>query len=80
MWGVVMLMPLCVCCLVAVTAGPLKDQRGVKLGFWDDPIFARSVMENFLGMYPVDHLGKHSVGNGALYVANGFEYALPSPL
>ncbi len=43
------------------------------LGRWEDFAFARGVMSNFLGLYSKDPVGKTSVGNGVLYVTNGFE-------
>ena len=43
------------------------------LGLWRDKKFARGVLEQFLGVISVDPVGKHSVGNGVLYVTNGFK-------
>lgn len=56
-----------------VTPGTVSEQQVVRLGRWTDTTFARSVMDNFLGLFPADSMGKNAVGNGVLYCANGFE-------
>ena len=57
----------------AITAGTLAEQATVPITTWQDPRFTCNVLQHFLGRQPVDLLAKERIGNGALWVANGFE-------
>jgi len=57
----------------AVTPGSIGEQQTVHLARWEDFAFNRGIMNHFLGLYAKDGVGKTSVGNGVLYVTNGFE-------
>lgn len=61
----------------AVTPGSIGEQQTVHLARWEDFAFNRGIMNHFLGLYAKDGVGKTSVGNGVLYVTNGFDFVDP---
>lgn len=58
----------------AITPGRLKDRRTSRITVNDSPLVTCAVFESFLGQDSLDEIGKQNVGNGMLWVANGFRF------
>lgn len=57
-----------------VNPGPLQDQHPTFMGVLKSPKLTVSVFDLFLGKDPIDQKAKESLGETALYLANGFKF------
>ena len=67
------------CMRAGITAGMNKDKQTVGLGIWKHPRLTRALFDTYMGPRPVDLAGKLQVGQGILYVTNGFKCVTPAP-